>query len=73
VVEATLSHLEHDEAISLIVGNDIFAGASPEVSFCNDYEDSLGHLTEAGAMAAGYLLGNFYRDWKPIVNPVIFP
>ena len=62
-VRASWQHAHIDNAIADVVGGSIVAGLSPEVETCEDYEDALGHLTDAGAATAGATIGDFYADW----------
>jgi hypothetical protein len=59
-VRASWQHAHIDNAIAMVVGGDVIAGASPEVGACSEYSDGLGHLTGPGAAAAAQLLGQHY-------------
>ncbi|MEM9190384.1 MAG: hypothetical protein AAGF12_14460 [Myxococcota bacterium] len=61
LVRASWQHAHIDAAIARVVGGDVVAGFSPEVRTCADYRDGLGHLTSAGAEAAGRTIGMNYR------------
>ena len=63
LVQATVSHIEQDEAIALATRPRVVAGASPEVLWCEHYKDTLGHLTDAGSAYAGEQLGLFYQNF----------
>ena len=57
-VNASFNAPQIDQAILLVVGGDIVAGASPEVSHCSDYRDRTGHIApQAGGQPAGYRAG----------------
>ena len=60
LVRASWQHRHIDNAIATLVGGSAAAGASPEVQSCDEYEDQPGHLTHAGAVAAGAELGAYY-------------
>ena len=60
VVRALWQHEHIDNAIAMVVGGDVVAGASPEVQSCADYRDDLGHLTDQGAINVAQSLGDFY-------------
>ncbi len=64
VVRATANHPIIDEAIALVVGGDVIAGASPEVSSCDDFRDSIGHLTDSATGTVGRSLGEFYTTQR---------
>jgi acetyl esterase/lipase len=69
-VRASWQHPYIDEAIagSASVAADVVAGFSPEVRSCSDYRDATGHLTPAGAAAAGLAIGAYYAS--PLNGPV---
>lgn len=62
-VRASWQHAHIDHAIAGVVNRvDVVAGLSPEVRSCADYRDALGHLTPAGATAAGGSIGAYYAS-----------
>jgi hypothetical protein len=64
VVRATVNHPYIDRAIALVdlAYDDVVAGASPSVSSCAMYRDSIGHLTRRGAAYEASELGSYYVD-----------
>lgn len=64
VVRASHNHPLVDAAIATVVGGDVAAGASPEVSECSDYQDDDGHLTLSGARDVARTLGQFYLQFE---------
>ena len=60
LVRASWQHRHIDNAIATLVGGSVAAGASSEVQSCDEYEDQPGHLTHAGAVAAGAALADYY-------------
>ncbi|MBX2798343.1 MAG: hypothetical protein KTR31_11755 [Myxococcales bacterium] len=62
LIRASWQHAHIDAAIDAVVGDSVVAGMSPEVRSCEDYRDSLGHLTEEAAQAIGAEIGTFYAQ-----------
>ena len=62
-VRASWQHMHIDNAIATVLGGNVIAGMSPEVSNCNEYTDSLGHLTAAGETNVGMAIGMFYAGF----------
>lgn len=66
-VRASYNHPYVDSAIAGVVAADrtgqLVAGASPEVSSCSQYRDSIGHLTSPGYGYVGSWLGTYYAGW----------
>lgn len=64
-VRASWQHEYIAKAIEQVVANkknDIaIKGYFPEVEFCTNYIDGLGHLTKQGAEYVGKTLGNYYK------------
>jgi hypothetical protein len=62
LVRASWQHAHIDNAIARLVGGQVNAGASPEVTTCDHYIDQTGHLTDVGGRAAGAAIGAFYAE-----------
>jgi hypothetical protein len=67
LVRASWQHAHIDNAIAAVVAArfgtepEVVPGFSPRVRDCDDYSDALGHLTGAGAVAAGRTIGEYYK------------
>lgn len=63
-VQASVNHPDIDAAIEQVAVNnaDVTVGFSPEVASCNQYADSLGHLTPAGSSYVAQTAGEYYSD-----------
>lgn len=65
-VRASWQHKHIDSAITRVVSGwtdsqvTVIAGFSPEVRTCEDYRDTLGHLTAAGASAVAEAIARYY-------------
>lgn len=59
-VRASWNHPFIDQAINQVVGGTIVRGPSPTVRTCADYEDNIGHLTDA-KFAIGQTIGAWYN------------
>jgi hypothetical protein len=66
LVRASWQHKHIDNAIAAVVTRrageeiEVHPGYSPEVRDCFDYVDALGHLTRAGAAAAGRAVAEYF-------------
>lgn len=71
LIRASWQHHHIDNAIATLVGGSVAAGASPEVQSCDEYEDQQGHLTHAGAVAAGAALAADYAELDASMLPAL--
>lgn len=66
LIRASWQHAHIDNAIATVVAArfgtepEVVPGFSPMVRTCDDYSDGLGHLTAAGAVAAGQTIAEYY-------------
>lgn len=65
-VRASETHPVIDQAIAQLVAgrSDLVAGASPEVRYCADYSDNLGHLVEEAWGPIGGAIAGFYLTFS---------
>ena len=62
-VKSTVYHPTVDDTIARVVGGDVVAGTSPEVSSCSQFTDTSGHLTRDGSQYMASVLGSFYANF----------
>jgi hypothetical protein len=68
-VRASSNHPVIDQAIAQVAnGDDILIGASPEVDNCNQYKDSIGHLTNSGYSSVAQKIAQFYQSSTDSTN-----
>jgi hypothetical protein len=69
VIRATYNHPSIEAAIVRVVGGNVVMGPEPLVRSCDDFADSIGHLTADGARDLGTSNGQFYATRSPAGAP----